>query len=225
MKLLYSKIKKYTYEDALKIEESDKQYKALQALEKTILDKDIFLALIIGNSIVCYQLSGTWEKYWEEFEQYFSNEKINFGNIVEKLIAFISNSKNNKRFIDTKIKRLLKLKSFLINFSWKGKIYSENFVLLRDEIAIELWQKNTAKTVVFSIKMFSYWIKIAFWNNYQYPEEIHIPIDSRITAIYDKYKEDYIDIDRFYIDLSRQMGIPMLLLDWILWVNYKELMW
>jgi N-glycosylase/DNA lyase len=59
MKTLYEKLKKYSLEDAKNIEKSDRQFLALQSLEKRFKDKEIFLALIISNAIICYQLSGT----------------------------------------------------------------------------------------------------------------------------------------------------------------------
>jgi N-glycosylase/DNA lyase len=57
MKELYNKLKKYSLNDAIKIEESDRQYIALKSLYENILDKDLYLALIISNSLICYQLS------------------------------------------------------------------------------------------------------------------------------------------------------------------------
>jgi N-glycosylase/DNA lyase len=59
MEKLYEKLKNYTLEDALKFEESDRQFKALKRLEKHFVNKEEFLALIISNALICYQLSGT----------------------------------------------------------------------------------------------------------------------------------------------------------------------
>jgi len=55
---LYNQLKKYTLNDIIKVEESDRQYIALQDLyyNKNI-DDNIYLLLIIANSIICYQLS------------------------------------------------------------------------------------------------------------------------------------------------------------------------
>jgi N-glycosylase/DNA lyase len=52
-------LKNYTLGDALKFEEDDRQFKALERLEKCFGDREKFLALIISNALICYQLSGT----------------------------------------------------------------------------------------------------------------------------------------------------------------------
>jgi N-glycosylase/DNA lyase len=54
---LYNKLKKYRLKDAIKLEEKDRQFIALKKLEKNVDDKELYLALIISNSIICYQLS------------------------------------------------------------------------------------------------------------------------------------------------------------------------
>jgi N-glycosylase/DNA lyase len=59
MQTLYNKLKHYTLKDAKKIEEKDRQFLALQSLEKDMKDKETFLALVISNALICYQLSGT----------------------------------------------------------------------------------------------------------------------------------------------------------------------
>jgi N-glycosylase/DNA lyase len=54
---LYNKLKNYSIEDAIKIEESDRQYIALKELLKNIRNRENYLSLIIANAIICYQLS------------------------------------------------------------------------------------------------------------------------------------------------------------------------
>ncbi len=120
MQKLYNKLSKYTLKDAIKLEESDRQFIALKKLEQYISDKELYLSLIIANSIICYQLSGKGEDYWEEFSDFFSSlplvkRKYPKGDgffkidLISELSNFFSNSKNNKRFIDTKNKRLEKI--------------------------------------------------------------------------------------------------------------------
>jgi DNA-(apurinic or apyrimidinic site) lyase len=95
-------------------------------------------------------------------------------------------------------------------------------VKLRDDLANTMQQKRDAKTIVFAVKMFSYWAR----NIYPFkpfPKEIFIPIDSRLTNLFEKYKGNYTDINKFYLDLSEKLDIPMLHLDAILWVNYEDL--
>jgi DNA-(apurinic or apyrimidinic site) lyase len=72
------------------------------------------------------------------------------------LILFIKQSKNNKRFIDTKVKRLYKLKDFIDLYIVNQKKYYGNMLHLRDDLAKVMKQKKDAKTIVFAVKMFSY---------------------------------------------------------------------
>nr|MDD3719783.1 N-glycosylase/DNA lyase [Candidatus Gracilibacteria bacterium] len=224
MKKIYNLLKNYTIEDALNIEKQDLQYKSLEKLYKNIQKKSDFLSLILANSIVCYQLSSTGEKYWEEFATYFSNRNLSDG-IISELSQFLPNSKGNKRFVDTKIGRLKKLELLLSKFEKQLDFDSNNIILLRDELASTMNQKIDAKTIVFAIKMLLYGLSII--NNGKTiicPFKIEIPIDSRLTQIFEKYKEDYTDIKLFYNDLSKKLQIPEIHLDAIIWVNFNELM-
>ena len=58
MENLYNKLKKYSLEDAIKIEKTDRQFLALRELYKNkILDDKNYLFIIIVNALICYQLS------------------------------------------------------------------------------------------------------------------------------------------------------------------------
>jgi DNA-(apurinic or apyrimidinic site) lyase len=72
------------------------------------------------------------------------------------LILFIKQSKNNKRFIDTKVKRLDKLKDFIDLYIVNQEKYYDNVLNLRDDLAKTMKQNKDAKTIVFAVKMFSY---------------------------------------------------------------------
>jgi len=235
MQELYNKLKNHTITEAIKIEESDRQFIALKKLwENNYVGADlvsaqyIYLSLILANTIICYQLSWKWEDYWDEFSDYFglppnlplAGEEI----VIENLIIFIKQSKNNKRFIDTKIKRLKKLEVFLEDFEWKEEYYFHNMEILRDELARTMKQKKDAKTIVFAVKMFNYWARNVFNKVNCFPESISIPVDSRLTNLFEKYKWNYTDINKFYFDLSKKLDIPELHLDAIVWVNYENLM-
>lgn len=222
MKTLYEKLKKYWVKDALEIEKKDRQFLAIKKLWENFYDKNIFLALVIWNALVCYQLSWKWESYWEEFSNYFLDKKIKLNDVIRELQIFISNSKNNKRFTETKIARLNKLENFMKDFSEKWEYYFENLEELRDTLAKIMNQKIDAKTIVFAIKMFYYGAIVVFYEKTCSPN-IFIPIDSRLTNLYEKYKEWDTKIKDFYFELSKKLNIPMLHLDAILWVNYDEL--
>jgi DNA-(apurinic or apyrimidinic site) lyase len=217
MQELYDKLKYYKLEDAIKFEENDRQFIALKNLWKKWSKVSNYLGLIIANSIICYQLSWKWEDYWEEFWKYFSEKSINYENLIFELWEFIKQSKNNKRFVQMKLKRLEKLKLFFNNFIWKEEYYYKNMIELRNDLAKIMKQKNDAKTIVFAVKMFSYWARNCFEKLVYFPDEINIPIDSRLQKIFDTYKWDYGDINKFYFDLSKKLKISELHLDAILW--------
>lgn len=223
MNELYKKLKNNTLIDVLKIEESDRQFIALKNLEKNIENKDIYLALIIANSIICYQLSWKWEDYWEEFSSFFSKNSLDYKDIIDRLWFFIENSKNNKRFIDTKKKRLEKLKEFLELFYGKSDYFYQNMTELRDILAKTMNQKKDAKTIVFAVKMFWYWAR-NIYDFVEYPFEIFIPIDSRLINLFEKYKENIENINDFYLELSNKLSISPLHLDWLVWINYEKLL-
>lgn len=223
MQKLYNKLKQYDLLDAIKIEESDRQFIALKRLSENIEDKELYLSLIILNSLVCYQLSWKGEEYWEEFSEYFSKQNICRENVIENIKIFLDKTKYNKRFTNIKKQRLNKLDNFVLNFYWKSEYYYSNMVNLRDELSKEMNQNINAKTIVFAIKMFSYWAR----NIYEFiifPKWIFLPIDSRLKQVFELYKCNYTSIDEFYIDLSKKLNIPMLHLDWIVWTLYQELL-
>ena len=222
MQELIKKINNITLKDSIKIEESDRQFISLKNLYFNIKNKDFYLPLIIANSLICYQLSSKWEDYWEEFSDYFSKNDII--NLTKDLEIFIKQSKWNKRLINIKIKRLEKIKYFLDNFLKKELYYYENMSLLRDDLSQIMKQKKDSKTIVFSIKMYSYGARNYFWKNIYYPNDIDIPIDSRLENLYKKYNLNTdIKINDFYKILSEKTKIPPLHLDGILWTKYEEL--
>jgi len=236
MQELYLKLKDFHLEDIIKLEETDRQFIALQKLYLNLWKENIwlYLSFIIANSIISYQLSSTWEKYWEEFIDsliYFfwskkslsSNKKIINKYILKFFESFLSNSKWNKRFVLVKKKRINKLLAFLEIFFWKEEYYYNNILLFRNHLAKIMNQKITEKTIVFSVKMFHYWARNIFMFKV-FPKDICIPIDSRLTFLFDKYKwEEYTNINKFYLDLANKLSIPELHLDALVWINYKDL--
>lgn len=177
MQELNKLLKKYTLEDALNLEKQDLQYIAIKKLYSSIENKELFFWLILANSIICYQLSSSGEKYWEEFSlkasDYFLELKDKTQGIFPSLrewqlsviiiwflIDFLPNSKWNKRLNQLKIKRLEKIKDFLTLFLNNIDYYLANLIFLRDELSKTMNQKNDAKTIVFAIKMIMYGIRI-----------------------------------------------------------------
>ncbi|MDD3302061.1 MAG: N-glycosylase/DNA lyase [Candidatus Gracilibacteria bacterium] len=225
MTSLYNKLNKYKLSDVIDFEKKDLQFVALNNLFKNLNDKDIFFGLILLNSIVCYQLSSTGEKYWAEFSLYFSHiRNLDKTNLVNGFKDFLKTSKGNSRLYDIKIKRIDKINLFLSEFIINLDYYLVNLYELRDKIAFFMNQKNTDKTIVFSIKMIMYGALIVYGEIQDIShKKINIPIDSRLTKIFEKYKGDYNDINLFYCDLSKKLNIAELHLDALIWVNYDSL--
>jgi len=118
MQKLYNKLIKYNIKDAINFEEIDRQFLALKDLylNKKMNNKN-YLFLIITNSLICYQLSGKGEDYWEEFSEILENKEFNnFPEIYNFFEKFIPESRNNRRFIETKLKRVSKLENFYLEF-------------------------------------------------------------------------------------------------------------
>lgn len=225
MQKLLEKLKWNNINSAIEQENNDFQFKSLKKLYENIENREIYLFLVMANALVTYQLSGKWEAYWEEFSNYFSRiKKISEDNIIKELQNFIKNSKNNRRLIDVKMQRLEKLHKFLDMFQNKKEFYYEDMEILRDDLALLMNQALDAKTIVFAVKMFSYAARNYFSKLVLFPYEIEIPIDSRLETIYEIYNSDKnIKIKEFYKTLSKQLNIPPLHLDAIIWCNYEEL--
>jgi len=128
-----------------------------------------------------------------------------------------------KLFDEVKLKRIEKILAFFDKFSWREEYYYENMLVLRDELSEIMNQKYDAKTIVFAVKMFSYWARCCFDRVVCFPEDISVPIDSRLIKIFEKYSPYPTPlpkgegIKQFYSDLSEKLEIPQLHLDAILW--------
>ena len=208
---------------AVEFEQKDQQFVALKKLYSHIPNKDSYLPLIVANSLVCYQLSATGEKYWSEFSDYFSKKNLDEKNLIDEMILFLQTCKWNKRYTDTKIWRLKKLSPYISQIFSQQKFFYQDMKSLQLFLAKAMNQDISAKTVVFAIKMLWYGAR-NMWDFVPYPQNISIPIDSRLSNIFEKYKWDYNNIEKFYEDLSKQTGISPLHLDAILWVDYDTIM-
>lgn len=231
MKTFYDKLKKYSLDDAMGFEQSDRQFLALQKLYKNKLFSDEnYLFFSIANALVCYQLSGKGEDYWEEFSVALQNRKIDdFSDIKIFFEYFLSVSKNNKRFVNVKLGRIKKLEKFYIKFYQNNEVYYKDMDRLVYDLADVMNQKVNAKTIIFAVKMFSYSARNIFGYLEYFPETLMIPIDSRLENLYKKYtaQQEVVstkEVKEFYIELSKKLDIPLLHLDAVLWVNYDELM-
>lgn len=216
----------YSLGDAIFAEENDRQFLAIKKLIENIKSKDYIFPLIIANSLVWYQLSWTWEDYWEEFcnaalKYKFSN-KFNFNKLLKFFNIFLPNSKGNKRILNMKIPRLGKTENLFQQIIWKEKFLYENLLELQNILAKNMQQNKDSKTILFAIKMFHYWARIIFKKFIQTPYEIWIPIDSRITKIEEKYNLSKINSQVFWQQIAKEINIPCIHLDAILWTRCND---
>jgi DNA-(apurinic or apyrimidinic site) lyase len=226
MQKLLKYLEQFSLKDAFAVEKSDRQFQALEYLFTKIQNKNKYLSLILANSTVSYLLSSSGEDYWEEFCTFFwENRKKQEKDMIDEIIKFLPISKWNKRLNTHKTSRLLKLSSFISTFQENISLFENDFILLRNTLAYHMKQKNDSKTIVYTIKMLSYGIRIVQNKDIVIPFEIEIPIDSRLTKIYELYNENKnLKIKDFYFQISKKTSIPPIHLDGILWTNYKEIL-
>jgi len=199
-------------EGARWIEENiDEQFRALRYLHGHIGDPDAFPRLVVANALVSYQLSGRGEDWWWEFARWFSENPVN--GFQQAYRSFLPKSRNNRRLVEGKVKRLGKVEAFLQQMD--PQEYYENMVLLRDELAKRLNSPKTAKTIVFAVKMFGYAMRVATGRFRPYPTEIPIPLDSRIERATRQLTDE--NPLRFWNRIAEETEVPPLHIDSLLW--------
>jgi DNA-(apurinic or apyrimidinic site) lyase len=110
---------------------------------------------IIQNALISYQLSGTGERWREEFSNFMIDNLDTF--LTDNCLfwkRFLSVCKNNRRFINNKLKRIQKIadvKQFIEN---RRKLLYQNMIELNNLLAQIMGQTINAKTIVFAVKMF-----------------------------------------------------------------------
>ncbi len=224
-------LKSFTLEDIFKIEEKiDRQYLALKKLYLKLENKNIFPVLVIFNSLVSYQLNTYGENYWEEFSKYFSinqpkikkeeTNKEKCKKLFNLFKEFLLNSKGNRRFLNSKIKRLEKFLSVCDKIMKNSEYFYENQEKLLELLSKTMNQKKEAKTLVFSIKMFGYSMRIKTKERKMFSFNIAIPLDSRIKRITKNFTNK--DPILFWFKVSKIVNIPPLHLDSLIWLLYRE---
>ena len=211
-------LSQFSVNEVLGIEkEFDEQYKALEYLYRHVNPRKYFVALVILNALVSYQLSGTGEQYWWEFARYFSKIR-RVENPIDSMVMFLKESKYNNRLREVKIKRIEKMTKCINEILKKLNYYVRNPIYLQDTIAKALRTKREAKTIVFAVKMFNYACRIAGYGNTALPFELPIPVDVRIRKISERLGVKK-DIQGFWNKIARMVKIPPLHLDSLLWVT------
>ncbi|NJE09952.1 N-glycosylase/DNA lyase [Thermococcus sp. MAR1] len=197
-------------------EKVDLQFDALKNLHANLGDDELFIKLVIANSIVSYQLTAKGERWWWEFSEHFS-ENPPVGSIAEAYSSFLPNSRTNRRLVAGKVRRLERLEPFLDSLSLRDlrDYYFNGMECLRDGLAKGLGSKRSAKTIVFAVKMFGYAGRIAFGEFVPYPMAIEIPDDVRINAYTKRFTNE--PPVSFWNKIAEETGIPPLHIDSILW--------
>ncbi|WP_148882488.1 N-glycosylase/DNA lyase [Thermococcus aciditolerans] len=197
-------------------ERVDLQFDALKNLHANLGDDELFIKLVMGNSLVSYQLTARGEAWWWEFSKYFS-ENPPEESISEAYSRFLPNSRTNRRLVAGKVKRLERVEPFLDSLSLGDlrDYYFNGMERLRDELAKALGSKKSAKTIVFAVKMFGYAGRIAFGEFVPYPMAIEIPDDVRINAYTKRFTNE--PPVSFWGRIAEETGIPPLHIDSILW--------
>lgn len=222
-------ISSYNLQDIRKIEEiEDNQFLVLKKVLEKVNDKSLFVFLVVQNALLSYQLSTTWENRWKEFAEYVvkNQNSLNKDNLLDWWTRFLVACKWNRRLLNMKIKRLEKTLILYDNFLSLNdiKYYYDNMFDLNQVLADKMKQKNNAKTIVFAVKIYGYVARIILDKFIPYPMNIAIPIDSRITKIYEKetgkVNHSNKQIEKYFMQLSQKYKIPPLHLDSLLWVKF-----
>lgn len=240
-------INQFSIDEIIKIEHQDRQFLTLKKTREKIniwndknLNSDLFLFLILQNSIISYQIAWNWNLRREEFGQKIQSDFFYLKELfkswkdnLDRRYKFITTSKYNKRLYNLKLKRLQKFEKFRtykLNSLKKPnnfiQTYYKNLNILLEEISLTLNNKKNTKTVVFAIKMFGYWARIISKKFIYYPKNISIPVDSRLKKIYSiqfqiKNEKEEI-IQKYFENLAKKLDISPLHLDSLLRIDYRE---
>ncbi len=234
--MLTEVISRYSFEEIIAIEESDRQFLALKSAWELIKNryfggvsisviKEVFLKAVIYNALISYQIAWSWELRWEEFAERLQSDfdilLLDFlqGKAsLDRWYNLMITSKYNKRLYNIKWRRLKKISEFsLQSMDW----YYEHMVILWQDLSKAMSVYPWSKTLSFAVKMFGYAARVVFEKFIPYPLEISIPVDSRIRRLFlASYGElsDKKIIEKTY-EFSQNSGISPLHLDSLFWVK------
>jgi len=214
-------LSRFTVDDVLHFEEMyDEQFHALRYLYSKSTNNDVFIALVLMNSTVSYQLSCSGERWWWEFARYFSDIKsISLEKLPEKFAMFLSESRCGGRLRQQKLSRIRRAWSLIRLYAQRLEWLIKNQKTFTIKLARTLNASVSAKTIVFTAKMLNYALRIVTKQRIVAPMELDIPLDSRIRAISKALCIE--DPLTFWRELSRKLRIPPLHLDSLLWVGFR----
>lgn len=233
-------ISKYTIQDIKKLEQTDPQFLALKKARKNISNKnqDLFLYLTIQCALVGYQIAWSGELWRWEFGKKITKDREILNKIREqkkcnskRWYDFLTTSKHNKRIYNIKSNRIKKFNQTLNNEYEFSKFWNK-LCELNSLIAKTMKSKEDEKTITFATKMFGYAHEIISWKQTIYPMNVQIPLDSRLTKIFEQKNTSPLqrgtkgvqkkEIKSYFQNLSQKHNIPPLHLDSILRLDYRN---
>lgn len=225
-------VTQFSLEDILQIEQEDEQRQSLQNIRHVVqnkVDKNLFIYWVVQCALISFQIAWSGPKRREEVSQKIQKDYknlIDFGyNNSQRWYNCMITSRYNKRLYNNKLKRLQKFEWFL--HKEKLQKYSTNMQVLNKDIAHHMNQSINAKTITFTIKMYGYALRIVEQKIIYYPMHVKIPVDSRLTKIYQKQypqKKKYTEqnIQDFFQKIAEKQNIPPLHLDALIRIKYRD---
>ena len=164
-----------------KAEENDIQYKVVNNINIILFDEIKSGFIIVSAALVSYMLSTKGEKHWKILEEYVGIYRSK--DVREIITLFVKNSPSLRLYRNNRIKRMERIiNNFYPLYFKKYNIYKNNFQELRKDLSSILKTSKDSKTIVFSLKMFYYHLKV-LGEKTEIPRDIPIPVDYRITLI------------------------------------------
>jgi DNA-(apurinic or apyrimidinic site) lyase len=232
-------IKKYSFQEILAIEESDRQFLALQSAWELLKNtrvwscdpeivQQVFLQAVIYNALISYQIAWSGELWWEEFSQKLVSDFVllledflQWKNSFDRWYNLMITSKYNKRLYNIKLSRLKKISQFESNrLHW----YYDHMTQFWQDLSSIMAVDPLSKTMSFTVKMFGYAARSVYARFVAYPMEVPIPVDSRIRRLFLAEYGGISDkeiISKVY-QFSQETEIPPLHLDSLFWIPRKN---
>lgn len=135
----------------------------------------------------------------------------------------------NKRLYNNKRKRIQRFNTAYNVVHQEKKDYLQryrNMNTLHSKLAEWMNSDPKSKTICFAIKIFGYGARRVYQKMYTYPDNIAIPIDSRLITIAKNHlptqKHTQKNYHDFYDTLAKKSGIPPLHLDSLIRLEYRK---
>ena len=232
---LESYVGQYTFADILAIEESDRQFIALQQSWSQVsalgMTQELFVYLVVQCALISFQVAGSGPDRWEEFGRKVVSDCATLMSLghdnVDWRYDFLTHSRYNKRLYNIKRKRLEKFVNwYSLIVADRGLLdYHDDMTHLCAKLAHGMQQTVSSKTITLAVKMFGYAARIVTGRFVVYPMDVQIPVDSRLRQIYVYNKQKNPDekkIQDYFQGLAEQFKVPPLHLDSLVWIDYRE---